>query len=335
MDPSKDPFRDFESLSILIIGDVMVDRYLNGRVDRISPEAPVPVVAFQSEDNRLGGAANVALNIRALGARPLLCSIIGKDDNAGLFLREMKNQELDPRGIVLSGDRCTTVKTRVMAGGQQLLRVDREDTHSLLGEDLEDLKENLLAFLDHESIDLILFQDYNKGVLSEEVISHVCEEAARRKIPTAVDPKFSNFFAYRNTTLFKPNLKEVRAQLELSSRPDLAELKNAAAAIRQKLENRFTMITLGERGLFFDGDGESDIIPTQPRSIADVCGAGDTVISMAALGLALGLKMREIATLANLAGGQVCERVGVVPVDREQLEREYFNIQSQFAKTGD
>ena len=322
MVPSKRIFEAFQRLNVLVIGDVMIDRYLTGHVDRISPEAPVPIVALDHRDNRLGGAANVALNIKALGATPYLCSVIGDDDNADAFLHLMPHHELPVQGILRSPRRTTTVKTRVMAGGQQLLRVDQEITRDLEEADARALLDQVRKLLDSCSIDVILFQDYNKGNLSGPVIREVIREAVKRDIPTAVDPKFNNFWTYRQVTLFKPNLKEIRAQLP-GVQVERSALRRAAEQIRKKIDNRYTLITLGEQGLYYDHDGAYEILPTQPRPIADVCGAGDTVISTVALGLALGLDLHETALLANLAGGQVCERIGVVPVDKAQLEREF------------
>jgi rfaE bifunctional protein kinase chain/domain len=173
---------------------------------------------------------------------------------------------------------------------------------------------------------VILLQDYNKGVLSQQVIQELILEGTRREIPIAVDPKFKNFWAYQDVTLFKPNLKEIRAQLPDPIGTDLASLQHAAQQIQAKLSNRFTMITLSEKGLFISEDGVGQVIPTFPRAVADVCGAGDTVVSITALGLALKLPMTQVAILSNLAGGQVCEKVGVVPVDKAQLLKEFEEI---------
>ena len=320
-------FKAFEKLKVLVVGDVMIDRYLTGAVNRVSPEAPVPVVQLNQRENRLGGAANVALNIRALGATPILCSVIGKDDDAELFFDLLPKNDLSAKGIVQSEKRPTTVKTRIIAQNQHLLRVDNEITDDLNQKDEKELVNRIIEFLDQKSIDLILFQDYNKGVLSLNVIRTIVLEAIKRDIPTAVDPKYNNFWAYKHVTLFKPNLKEIKSQLDFPVHPDIASLDKAAASIKNKLGNQYTMITLSEKGLYLEEDGKSKIYPTQPRIIADVCGAGDTVISLASLGLAIPAKMEEIAVLANLAGGQVCEKVGVVPVDRLQLENEFLQLE--------
>ncbi len=319
-------FEAFNKVNVLIVGDVMIDRYLTGRVDRISPEAPVPVVHLQNTENRLGGAANVALNVNALGATAYLCSVIGEDEMGDEMMKLLPAAGLATRGVSRSSARTTTVKTRIMAQGQQLLRVDSEKNDDLGAADLQRLLTTIGDLLESREIHVILFQDYNKGVLSIPAIQAVMLEAIKRDIPTAVDPKAKNFWAYKHVTLFKPNLREIRAQLDQPVLPEPASLQQAAREISQKLGNRYTMITLSEKGLFLDDARRSTVLPTQPRSIADVSGAGDTVISIAALGLALDADMAEVAELANLAGGQVCEKLGVVPVDKVQLEREYEQL---------
>lgn len=323
-----DIFDAFQHLQVLIVGDVMMDRYLSGRVSRISPEAPVPVVQLLGTEERLGGAANVALNIKAMGATPYLCTVVGADGQGEQLVQMLPQQGLSTVGIVRSKERMTTVKTRVLASNQQLLRVDREDTHGLSAEEAGALLERVREVLDTQQIDVVLFQDYNKGVLTEQTIGGIIALAQARHIPTAVDPKFHNFWAYRGVTLFKPNLKEINAQLPNGLVVDAAGLAAAHEHIRGLLQNDYTMITLSEKGLYIAGRGQQHLLPTHPRDIADVCGAGDTVISVASLALALGLDALSIAALSNLAGGQVCEKVGVVPVDAEQLRREYEAISS-------
>lgn len=326
MTSTTDFFTAFNGLNIMIVGDVMIDRYLSGNVNRVSPEAPVPVVHLKESQDRLGGAANVALNLKALGATPYLCSCIGSDDNATAFKKLLPEHNLLDRGLIKSKDRITTVKTRVLSNHQHLLRVDREDTHDLSPTDEAQYLAGIREILDHKEIHLILFQDYNKGVLTYKVIRAIILEAIKRDIPTAVDPKFNNFWAYKHVTLFKPNLREIQQQLPFSIQPNMEDLKKATEHIKAKLGNHHTLITLSEKGLFYASPKGSAIIPTQARQIADVCGAGDTVISIVALGLALSLDMSVIANLANLAGGQVCEKVGVVPVDKEQLKLEYESL---------
>ena len=292
------------------------------------PEAPVPVVELQRTEDRLGGAANVALNIRAMGATPYLFSVIGADTEGGDFLDLMKKNDLPTIGIEQSNERKTTVKTRIMAGTQQMLRVDNEIT-SELNTPLRDLfLSKLVNFLKKQKIDVLIFQDYNKGVLSLETIQLVMNEAVKRQIPTTVDPKKHNFLSYQNATLFKPNLKEIRDAVPFEVKPELASLQQATAYLNTTLANRYTMITLSDKGLFLNDvhtEG-GQIYPIQPRNIADVSGAGDTVISVASLCLAMGLDSDIIAQLSNMAGSQVCEVAGVVPVNREQLKREWENF---------
>ncbi|GAB5554613.1 MAG: D-glycero-beta-D-manno-heptose-7-phosphate kinase [Saprospiraceae bacterium] len=326
---SADLLKAFTKLNILVVGDVMIDRYLRGQVDRISPEAPVPVVLLKDRDNRLGGAANVALNLAALGVTPYLCSIIGQDENGQLFQNLLPKQGISAKSIITSKTRKTTVKTRVIAQQQHLLRVDTEDTHDISDEERSQLLKKIQDILDNREIHAILFQDYNKGVLSRKSISEIILEAIKRDIPTAVDPKNKNFWAYKHATLFKPNLKEIRAQLPYPINPQLESLQKAAAEITGKLGNQMTLITLSEDGLYVNRNEKGQLLAAVPRNITDVCGAGDSVISVATAALALGLDTISIAALANLAGGQVCEKVGVVPVDAAQLQKEYEQYRSQ------
>jgi D-glycero-beta-D-manno-heptose-7-phosphate kinase len=322
-------FDAFNKLNVLVVGDVMIDRYLSGKVERISPEAPVPVVHLQERENRLGGAANVALNLKALGATPYLCSVIGKDRNADAFLQLLPEYNLSNKCILQSAERPTTVKTRILAGSQQLLRVDEETTDDLSDREAKRFLDCVRNILEEREIHVILFQDYNKGVLSQKIIRGITLEAIKRDIPTTVDPKFKNFWEYKHVTLFKPNLKEIRSQMTTSVLPALDSLKNTASYIREKLGNQYTLITLSEKGLFIDNQGESLMVGTRPRQIADVSGAGDTVISIASLGLALKMSIEDIAILSNIGGGQVCEKLGVVPVDKGQLLSEYEKYQQE------
>lgn len=319
-----DIFSAFEQLKVLVIGDVMIDRYLVGHVERISPEAPVPIVNLDSVDNRLGGAANVALNLKALGATPFLCSVIG-EDNAADTLQQLLNAEgLIDTGIIKEANRKTTVKTRVLAKNQQLLRFDSEVTSPISEVTTTHFIQHIQQLIQDEQIDVVLFQDYNKGVLVPKLITAIIDYCNSKNIPTAVDPKRDNFFAYKNVTLFKPNLKEVSEALNFDiNTEDTKDLEEAANAIHNKINNTYTLITLSEKGMYLDDNRERVIIPTKPRHIADVCGAGDTVISVASLGLALQIDMKLTCQLSNLAGGIVCESVGVVPVNKATLIREF------------
>lgn len=304
----------------------MIDRYLSGKIERISPEAPVPVVNLKSAENRLGGAANVALNIKALGANPYLCSVAGDDSYGKEFSTLLAKYGISSKSIYTSSERRTTVKTRVMASHQHVIRLDDEDSYDLTEGEQSDFLNMIKELLDQKEIHVILFQDYNKGVLKTEVIREIILEAIKRDIPTVVDPKQKNFWEYKRVTLFKPNLREVAAQVPFEVNPNLESLKATARYIRQKIGNQYSMITLSEKGIFTDSKG-GKIFSTQKRSIADVCGAGDAVVSTAAVGLANHLSLQEIARIANIAGGQVCEKVGVASIDKGKLEQEYSLLQ--------
>jgi len=312
-----------ENQVVLIVGDVMIDRYLRGSVSRISPEAPVPVVLHKQTEDRLGGAANVALNVQALGSRPILCSVVGEDaDGLQLIEKILPESGMDVQGLIRSKERRTTVKTRVLGNHQQMLRIDSEDTHDLSTNEADQLFSKVKELLNKYPVKVIILQDYNKGVLTESVIHAILKEAKQRGIFTAVDPKKANFFAYKGVNLFKPNLKEVRESAPFSITTEEDSLQQASDFIRKKLNNQYTMLTLSEKGLFLDGGLGGKRYSTTPRNIADVSGAGDTVISIAAMGLAAGLDPETVALLSNLAGGQVCELPGVVPVNRILLEKE-------------
>lgn len=316
-------FREFSRLKVLIIGDVMVDEYISGSVDRISPEAPVPVVHVKSTEERLGGAANVALNIKALGATPVLCSVTGKDGNGKKFLSLLKKNKIGTNYIVQSSDRITTTKTRLLSHNQQIARVDLEITDNLSSNDQQQFLKVALTALSKEKINVVIFEDYDKGVLDKTCIEKIIAACNAKKIPVAVDPKKNNFFSYRKADLFKPNLREVREALNLpADELSLHTLKNISDKLRKVLQNSITMITLSEHGVFIEENNKPFILPAHRRNVADVSGAGDTVISVAALALALGLSVQMIAELSNLAGGLVCEQPGVVPVDKKQLLNE-------------
>lgn len=325
---TKEIFEGFERLKVLIVGDVMLDRYLVGKVSRISPEAPVPVVDLEKTDDRLGGAANVALNIKALGATPFLCSVIGDDESGEQFENLLEKEALSSLGILKSTSRITTVKTRVLAKNQQLLRFDSEIKTALEKSIEIDFFNQIKTIINTEKIDVVLLQDYNKGILTPFLIDSLLEICNKKNIPTTVDPKKENFFAYKGVTLFKPNLKEISEAVDFTPDSDnLLTLKEAAKVVTNRLGNTYTLITLSEKGIFLDKLNEqSIIIPTQPRNISDVCGAGDTVISVISLGLALGLDMAKVAAMANMAGGIVCESVGVVPVNKSKLFEEFDKV---------
>lgn len=307
---------DFSDLHIVVIGDVMIDRYISGSVKRISPEAPVPVVELQQSENRLGGAANVALNLIALGAKVTLISIIG-DDNDGTSMVEMlKNISRLDIQLQISKGRKTTIKTRVMAGNQQLLRIDSEDTSEISGKEEDKIIDILNDLLKRENLDGIILQDYNKGLLTEPLIYKLITLANLNHIPTYVDPKEKNFFAYKNCTLFKPNKREVIKALGEATYPELDRL------CKEKIQNKITLITLGSQGLYMSDERGGRHFTTKARKISDVCGAGDSVISIVCLCHIKGVSLEIIAQIANIAGGQVCEQPGVVALNIDTLRSE-------------
>jgi len=310
----------FENLRVLIIGDVMLDSYVWGRVSRISPEAPVPVVMQMNTENRLGGAANVALNVKSLGGIPVMCSVIGSDENSRHFRNLVKELGMPDDGLISSEKRITTNKTRIIAGNQQLIRVDNE-TDLYIEAALENaLWDRIQAVINQYPVSAIIFQDYDKGVITRGLIEKTIELGNIRKIPTLVDPKKRNFKYYKHATLFKPNYKELTDGMNLDfEKSDFNKVHEAAKILHEKSGFDIVLITLSEHGMLISKDGEYQVVPTHAREIADVSGAGDTVIAMASLCLAAGVEPYRMARLSNLAAGLVCERVGVVPVEKDWL----------------
>ncbi len=324
-------FDEMTGLRVLIIGDVMVDSYLWGKVERISPEAPIPIVALRRRENRLGGASNVALNVKAMGAVPMLCSVIGEDDKGSRFTELLKQEKIDTRHLIRSPHRITTTKFRIFGNNYQMLRVDEEVEEGLSPDDMQKLLDKISKTLRSEPVDCIIFQDYDKGVITPGLIAEVVSMARKRDIPVTVDPKRKNFMEYKGVTLFKPNLKELKEGLKLEfDTLDQAAVIEAAQALMERLGCSYVLTTLSEQGVLISSrDRVSDrniLIPAHIRSVADVSGAGDTVISIASLCLALNCSPYELAFISNLAGGQVCEEVGVVPVNREKLLKEVLTL---------
>ncbi|MHA8085404.1 bifunctional heptose 7-phosphate kinase/heptose 1-phosphate adenyltransferase [Aquirufa antheringensis] len=325
MNPLSTLIEKFSSLRVLVIGDLMVDAYTWGKVNRISPEAPVPVVNVIKRESRLGGAGNVVLNIASLGAKPYVCSVIGDDSTGETLQGILQAAGLSTSGIITEKGRPTTVKERVIAGSQQLIRVDSETEAPVSLASSKALLEQVKAWL--PEVDVILFEDYDKGVLSTELIQEIILMAKAKQIPTVVDPKKKNFFAYSGATLFKPNLNELRDGLGLDASA-IAPEAIAKTVADFKAAQSFTglFVTMSERGVYMDFATDQIQIPAHIRQIADVSGAGDTVISIAACALAAGGSAAQIAELANLGGGLVCESLGVVPIDVELLKREAGKI---------
>jgi len=307
----------------MVIGDVMLDSYMWGTVNRISPEAPVPIVAVDKLDNRLGGAANVALNLQALGATPLIYGIVGDDEKGNLFMQLLKEQSLSYEGMIQSPDRKTTVKTRVLSGGNQILRVDEEIETDLNDRDEQDLIGKINSALERGQVDAIIFEDYDKGLITKGLIKAVGEKAAALNIVVTADPKKKNFDNYQAVSLFKPNLKEIREGMKVDIYQDnIGDIEDAVGSLIRDKGHGLVLVTLSELGVYIGGSGVNDRILAHYRDITDVSGAGDTVICVATLCLVLNAKPKFIASISNLAGGIVCEKVGVVPIDRDQLLRE-------------
>jgi rfaE bifunctional protein kinase chain/domain len=311
----------------LIIGDVMIDNYIWGKVNRLSPEAPVPIVSVQQKEMRLGGAANVALNIQALGANPILCSVIGADLEGNAFLDLLKKQKLSPKGILKSRQRPTTIKTRIIGNNHQLVRVDEESEEDITPNETQNLLTLINYIIHHDKIDVIIFEDYNKGLITPKLIQKVVELAKQKSIPVCVDPKKKNFNAYKMVTLFKPNLKELKEGLKLDADDmSISELQKIVSSYRVKQKINSILVTLAEKGVIINTRTTKAHIPAHIRKIADVSGAGDTVISVAALCEAMQCDPILTAALANLAGGLVCEEVGVVPINKSRFLEEALNL---------
>ncbi len=316
----KETFEAFNKLNVLIIGDVMIDAYMWGNVSRISPEAPVPIVSVNTKENRLGGAANVALNVKAMGGNPILCSVIGDDEGSKVFIDLLKNIKLNTEGILKSKERITTIKTRVIGNNHQMLRIDEEVETPINNKEADTLTFVIKRIINQKKIDVIIFEDYDKGCLSPLLIKTIVSFAKQKNIPTVVDPKKKNFMAYTGVSLFKPNLKELKEGIKLDfNHNNSKELGKVVAGFIKKQNIDSALITLSEKGIYIHNNKSKALIPAHIRNISDVSGAGDTVVSIAAMCLALKLSPVLTATLANLAGGLVCEKTGVVPIDKKQL----------------
>lgn len=311
----------FEGINVLIIGDVMIDAYIWGAVERISPEAPVPIINVRKRDYRLGGAANVGLNIQALGARPILCALAGQDENGKRLLHLLDEKAMSKEGIVTTNRRPTTLKARVIAAHQQVVRIDEESEQPASAEEEALLLDRIEKLMPECKV--IIFEDYDKGTITPRIIEAVVTKAKAAHIPVVVDPKKRNFLHYQGVTLFKPNLKELREGLKVEIDPkDRNSVIRAVEMVKAKLGAAGIMLTLSEYGVFIDFEGKQISIPAHQREIADVSGAGDTVISIAAVCVALQLPAERIVALSNLGGGLVCQHVGVVPVNKAELFRE-------------
>ena len=319
----KDLFEGFNHTKIGVIGDIMLDTYWWGNVDRISPEAPVPIVNLKRKEIRVGGAANVALNLRALGAPTTVFAVIGNDLEGADLKGLLEAEGIQTKYIHASADRVTTNKVRVMGRNQQMMRLDHEHTNDINATEEAQLFKNFCAFVEAEKPSLIILEDYNKGVLTASLIQSVIDFCNQKGIPTAVDPKQKNFLAFKGCTLFKPNLKEVKEGLKIEiPQINAAELLKVHNALHAQMTNAISFITLSEHGVFIAGNNDHKLIPTHIRNIADVSGAGDTVIAVASLVYAASKDMVLAAEMANIAGGLVCELVGTAPIDKAVLAAE-------------
>jgi rfaE bifunctional protein kinase chain/domain len=316
-------FQKFSSLKVGVIGDVMLDSYVWGNVDRISPEAPVPIVALKKKEQRIGGAGNVALNLQSLGAKAYVITVTGDDDEADSLQQLFEEQNINTQYSNRSNNRITTNKTRIISRNQHMMRLDAEITNNLTQEDESSLVAQFEKFIEIEKPDVVILEDYNKGVLTATVIEKVISLCKKNRIITTVDPKRKNFFEYRDVDIFKPNLKEVKEALNiLFTEAGLHLLRDIHSELHKQLHHRISFITLSELGVFYQEDDKAAVIPSHLRNIADVSGAGDTVIAVASLVYAATQNVFLMAEIANIAGGLVCEEVGTVAIDRMKLLHE-------------
>lgn len=320
-------FHKFKTVRALVIGDAMVDTYMWGNVDRISSEAPIPIVIVSRNEDRLGGAANVSLNLQALGATPVLVSMIGNDVKGDKFLELMGKRGLSDAGIIRSSSRKTTVKTRILGGTRQIARVDEEISDYVNPDEEQKVIERISTLIETNQFDILVFVDYDKGIITPELIKRISHLARQKNILIAVDPKHRNFNHYKQVDLFKPNFKEFRNGIEISlDKKDISEILKAANIFKKKNELGIIFITLSEQGVLISNGTKENHFPAEIRDIADVSGAGDTVMAVASLCLAVGMPTKFMAQLSNLAGGLVCEKSGVVPIEQERLKIEARKI---------
>lgn len=316
-------FHQFTEMSVGVVGDVMLDTYWWGKVDRISPEAPVPVVAVSKREQRIGGAGNVALNVRSLGAKVSMISVLGKDEEGNQLTSLLHEPGINTRYLVQSEERNTTNKIRIISRNQQMMRLDAEMSHDLSKDEEGKLLFAFEQFVAAEDPQVVILEDYNKGVLTKNVIDAIISLCRKNNIITTVDPKRKNFFSYNGVDIFKPNLKEVKEGLNIiSDEFNLDLLKQIHGLLNDQLNHNVSFITLSEKGAFYQSTNEAGIIPAHIRNIADVSGAGDTVIAVASLVYAATGDVELMAEIANIAGGLVCEEVGTVAVDKEKLLKE-------------
>lgn len=325
-------FKRFSEIKAGVIGDVMLDTYWWGDVERISPEAPVPVVVLKKEEYRMGGAANVALNVKALGAKVSIFSLIGNDVNGQRLEQMFREQQISTDYLLKSNKRTTTSKSRIISRNQHMLRLDAEMIKDLDPADESRLIDGITRYIEQEQPQVMIFEDYNKGVLTPHLIRTVIKLCREKGIATTVDPKRKNFMEFKGVSVFKPNLKEVREALNIiDDNLDKPALDKIHHDLKEKLEHEVSFITLSEKGLFYHDTKHGAIVPAHIRNIADVSGAGDTVIAVASLVYAATRNTQLMAELSNLAGGLVCEEVGTVAINREKLLEECERMNGEAA----
>jgi len=308
---------NFKGKRIAVIGDLMLDCYYWGGIGRISPEAPVPVLEVDNEFYRFGGAMNVAYNILTLGGIPIPIGVIGKDNEGKIFKKLLSEKNISSKGIVVDSKRPTTSKTRVIADKQHVVRIDKEKRDRISSQTEKKILELLKKTI--KNLDAVILEDYNKGVLTESLIKQVIELAHKAKIVVTVDPKFDNFFTYQNVTVFKPNRKETEDAFGTRIRSD-EDVSKAGQKLLERLNCKYALLTLGENGIALFEKGKPERrVPTIARKVSDVSGAGDTVISTLTMALTAGADIFDAAYLANYAGGLVCEEVGIVPIELNDL----------------
>jgi len=324
--PDKDMqslLRKFKGKKILVAGDLVLDHYLEGTVSRISPEAPVPVVALWEGCERKipGGAANVALNVLSLGGESIMAGVVGDDKDGEILLGLLTDAGVDVEAVIRDPDRPTTVKTRIMGRNQQLMRIDREKTH-FLSPDIEIMVRSRIDSVMNE-VSAVILEDYDKGALTPGMIEHIIGGAAEKEVYVAVDPKIRNFWNFACCSLFKPNRHEAGRALGMNIDGVNIAIE-AARKIRKNLSAEAVLITLGSSGsvLVYGQDDLSQHLPTVARHVFDVSGAGDSVIAIMGLAGGCGMAVTDAAKLANLAAAAVCAEPGVYAVKPDDILRE-------------
>lgn len=316
----KELFDKISDIKVAVIGDVMLDTYMWGSVDRVSPEAPVPIVALNKTEYRIGGAGNVALNTLSLGTNTTILSVIGCDDDGKNLKKLFQDNNINCNYLLESTQRLTTNKIRIIARNQQMMRLDSEITNNITHSDELALIEKVKLLFDENKPHLLILEDYNKGVLTENVIHEIITLCKKHNVITAVDPKRNNFFSYKEVDIFKPNLKEVKEGLNiLIDEINEPTLQNIHSLLKEKLQHNISLITLSENGMYYQSPTQHKTIATHVRNIADVSGAGDTVIAVASVIYAITKNIDLATEVANVAAGIVCEEVGTVAINKQQL----------------